>query len=115
MVQGANDCDDVAASAEGPVQRNVTIYADGAADRCPCGSGTAASGALLEAYGRLGTGQSLRHHSIVGTTFIAPVAEHRTAGGYDAVIPEVDGMAYRTGERMFVLDGGQPGTGFVLR
>ncbi len=103
-------------SAEGPVQRNVTIYADGAVDRSPCGSGTAARVALLHDDGSLGGGRKLTHHSLIDTTFSASVADVVTVDGHAAVIPEVSGMAYRTGEHTFTLDDNDPvGTGFVLR
>ena len=56
------------------------------------------------------------HHSIVGSTFVARVVEHTTEHGFAAVVPEVDGMAYRTGEHVFTLDEHDAiGTGFVLR
>ena len=85
-------------------------------DRSPCGSGTAARVALLVADGLLGPGETLRHQSIVGTTFTARIAELTTVDGRPAVIPEVDGMAYRTGEHIFILDEhDELGTGFVLR
>ena len=103
-------------SADGPVQRNVTIYADGAVDRSPCGSGTAARVALLHDDGSLAGGQTLTHHSLIDTTFVASVAEVVSIDGRAAVIPEVSGMAYRTGEHVFSLDDDDPvGTGFVLR
>ena len=103
-------------SADGPVQRNVTVYADGAVDRSPCGSGTAARVALLHGDGSLPAGQTLTHHSLIDTTFVARVADVVSADGHSAVIPEVSGMAYRTGEHVFTLDDNDPlGTGFVLR
>ena len=45
---------------DGPplVQRNVTVFADGEVDRSPCGSGTSARLALLDAEGRLGAATS---------------------------------------------------------
>jgi proline racemase len=93
-------------------QRNVTVFADGEVDRSPCGSGSSARAALLAADGALGEGRSLRHDSIVGTTFVARV----TGDGPDGVLTEVEGMAYRTGEHRFMLDPRDPlGTGFVLR
>jgi proline racemase len=52
----------------GPHQRNVTVFADGEVDRSPCGSGTSARIALLEADGRLEGGRVLTHDSIVGST-----------------------------------------------
>jgi proline racemase/trans-L-3-hydroxyproline dehydratase len=107
--------DELPDTADGPVQRNVTVYADGAVDRSPCGSGTAARVAVLAADGRLGDG-TFTHHSLIGTTFRARVADVVTADGFDAVVPEVEGMAYRTGEHTFVLDADDVlGTGFVLR
>jgi len=101
----------------GPLhQRNVTVFADGEVDRSPCGSGTSARVALLAADGQLEPGQALRHESIVGTEFLAWVAEPVSAEGRDAVITEVEGTAFRTGEHRFVLDPRDTlGTGFVLR
>jgi proline racemase len=108
--------DDLGDAADGPHQRNVTVFADGEVDRSPCGSGTCARAALLHAEGRLGSGRVLTHDSIVGTTFRAQVAETVGAEGRDAVVVEVRGAAYRTGEHRFVLDPRDPvATGFVLR
>jgi proline racemase len=104
--------DDLGQTATGPHQRNITIFADGEADRSPCGSGTSARLALLADEGRLGPGQVLRHDSIVGTTFLGRVISQDDAG----VITEVEGNAYRTGEATFTLDPRDPvGTGFTLR
>jgi len=97
-------------------QRNVAIFADGEVDRSPCGSGTSARAALLAADGRLPDGAVLEHESIVGSTFRARVVEHVTAEDRDAVVTEVEGSAYRTGEHRFLLDPRDPlGEGFVLR
>jgi proline racemase len=104
--------EDLGDSAAGPRQRNVTVFADGEVDRSPCGSGTSARMALLEADGRLAGDRVLTHESIVGTAFTARVTER--VG--DAVVTEVEGQAFRTGEHRFVLDPRDPvGTGFVLR
>ncbi len=99
-----------------PHERNVAIFADGEVDRSPCGSGTAGRVALLASDGRLGPDQVLVNDSIVGTRFRARVAAEATVGGRRAVIPEVTGMAYRTGEHTFELDPDDPlAEGFVLR
>ena len=104
--------DDLGAGADGPHQRNVTIFADGEVDRSPCGSGTSARLALLADSGELGVGQVLRHDSIVGTTFFGRVISTEA----DGVITEVQGNAYRTGTATFTLDPRDPvGTGFTLR
>jgi len=112
-------------------QRNCTVFADGEVDRSPCGSGTSARLALLHADGALGLDglATLRHDSIVGTTFLGRVTGV-TAGtgdapgtvtsadsaGKTAVQTEVRGSAYRTGEHVFTLDPDDPlGEGFQLR
>ncbi|HYJ66055.1 MAG TPA: proline racemase family protein [Nocardioidaceae bacterium] len=108
--------DDLGETVDGIRQRNVTVFADGQVDRSPCGSGTAARLALLVADGRVGEERVLTHDSIVGTTFRGRVVGETTAAGRPAVLPEVEGMAYRTGEHRFVLDPRDVvGTGFVLR
>ncbi|MFG1625145.1 proline racemase family protein [Kribbella sp. NPDC049227] len=108
--------DDLGGTDDGPHQRNVTIFADGELDRSPCGSGTSARIALLADDGRLPIGRTLKHDSIVGTTFVGRVVEHVEADGHQAVITEVTGAAYETGQATFTLDPRDPlGTGFVLR
>jgi proline racemase/trans-L-3-hydroxyproline dehydratase len=97
-------------------QRNVTVFADGEVDRSPCGSGTCARLAVLAADGRLPAGTVLRHDSIVGSTFIGRVLETHEVDGRAAVLPQVTGNAYRTGEHLFSVDPHDPLVpGFVLR
>jgi proline racemase len=97
-------------------QRNVTVFADGEVDRSPCGSGTCARLAVLADDGRLPAGGTLRHESIVGSTFIGTVLETVTVDGRPAVVPQVTGTAYRTGEHVFYIDPNDPLLpGFVLR
>ena len=97
-------------------QRNVTVFADGEVDRSPCGSGTSARLALLDASGRLPRGEELRHLSIVGSEFRARVVGEAEVAGITAVLTEVEGSAYRTGEHAFELDPDDPlGEGFLLR
>ncbi len=99
-----------------PHQRNATVFADGELDRSPCGSGTSARVATLVARGHLAPGGTLTHDSIVGSRFLARVVGSATVDGYPAVIPEVTGMAYRTGEHHFTVDPHDPLVpGFVLR
>lgn len=104
--------DDLGDTAEGVHQRNVTVFADGEVDRSPCGSGTGSRLALLADSGRMREGATLTHDSIIGTRFHGRVRQ----AGERAIIPEVEGMAYATGEHTFTLDRADPvGTGFVLR
>jgi proline racemase/trans-L-3-hydroxyproline dehydratase len=102
---------------EGPLrQRNVTVFADGEVDRSPCGSGTSARLALLDRSGRLPRGEVLVHRSIVGTEFRAYVVGDAEVEGVPAVVTEIEGSAYLTGEHVFELDPDDPlGEGFLLR
>jgi proline racemase len=105
-------------SVDGQVhQRNVTVFADGEVDRSPCGSGTCARLAVLAERGRVAAaGPTLRHESIVGSVFTGTVAATTTVAGRAAIVPQVTGMAYRTGEHRFVVDPADPLVpGFVLR
>jgi len=97
-------------------QRNVTVFADGEVDRSPCGSGTSARLALLDAGGYLARGSELLHRSIVGTQFRARVVGQADVAGRAAVVTEVEGSAYRTGRHVFELDpDDELGAGFLLR
>ncbi len=97
-------------------QRNVTVFADGEVDRSPCGSGTSARLALLDADRQLPRGEDLRHLSIVGSSFTGRVVGDVDLGGRPAVVTEVTGSAWKTGRGCFVLDPDDPlGEGFLLR
>ena len=97
-------------------QRNVTVFADGEVDRSPCGSGTSARLALLDRSGRLPRGAELRHRSIVGSEFRAWVVGDADVAGTPAVVTEVEGSAFRTGEHRFTLDPDDPlAEGFLIR
>ena len=94
--------------------RNVTVFADGEVDRSPCGSGTSARLALLDATGELPRGETLTHRGIVGSTFLGRVVGEDPDGG--GVITEVEGSAHLTGRHEFVLEPeDELGTGFLLR
>lgn len=104
--------------ADGQVcQRNVTVFADGEVDRSPCGSGTCARLAVLADEGRVAPGGPvLLHRSIIGSTFIGTVTATTAVGARAAVVPQVAGLAHRTGEHTFVVDPTDPLVpGFVLR
>ncbi len=97
-------------------QRNVTVFADGEVDRSPCGSGTSARLALLDRSGRLARGAELRHLSIVDTEFRGRVVGDAEVAGIPAVVTEVEGSAFRTGEHLFTLDPHDAlADGFLLR
>jgi trans-L-3-hydroxyproline dehydratase len=88
--------------------RNVTIFAEAEVDRSPCGTGTAAVMAVLAAMGLLGPDRTFIHESIIGTRFRGRVLRELTVGDLPAIVPEIEGSAYITGESTFLLDQHDP-------
>ncbi len=88
--------------------RNVTVFADAEVDRSPCGTGTAAVMAVLNEMGLLMEGVPFVHESIVGTTFSGRVVGRRQVGDKAAIVPEIEGAAWITGEHTFLIDGDDP-------
>ena len=77
-------------------------------DRSPCGTGTAAVMAVLAAMGILTRDQRFTHESIIGTTFRGRVVDETTVGELAAIVPEIEGEAYITGENTFLIDDRDP-------
>ena len=95
--------------------RQVCIFANGALDRSPTGTGVSAHLALLHAKGTLRVGQSLRFESILGTLLGGKIVEETQLGPYPAIIPEVEGHACLTGRHEFMIDPDDPlKDGFLL-
>ncbi len=95
--------------------RQTAIFANGALDRSPTGTGVSAHLALLHAKGTLRVGQSLRFESILGTLFGGKIVEETQLGPYPAIIPEVEGHACLTGRHEFMIDPDDPlKDGFLL-
>jgi proline racemase len=88
--------------------RNVTIFAGGQVDRSPCGTGTAAVMAVIDAMGLLGDDRSFVHESVVGTLFNGRVTGRTQVGEYHAIVAEIDGSAWITGEHTFLIDEDDP-------
>ena len=88
--------------------RNVTIFADAEVDRSPCGTGTAAVMAVVDAMGLLGTERPFVHESLIGTRFNGRVASRTQVGEYPAIVPEIEGSAWITGEHTFLVDDHDP-------
>jgi trans-L-3-hydroxyproline dehydratase len=88
--------------------RNVTIFADAEVDRSPCGTGTAAVMAVLSEMGVLSEDAPFVHESIVGTLFVGRIAGRRPVGEIAAIVPEIQGSAWITGEHTFLIDGDDP-------
>ena len=88
--------------------RNVTIFADAEVDRSPCGTGTAAVMAVIDAMGLLGDDKPFVHESLIGTRFSGRVAGRTAVGECQAIVPEIEGSAWITGEHTFLVDDDDP-------
>jgi trans-L-3-hydroxyproline dehydratase len=91
--------------------RNVTVFADAEVDRSPCGTGTAAVMAVVDAMGLLndsGSGPAFRHESLIGTVFTGRVSARTIVGEYQAIVPEIEGSAWITGEHTFLVADDDP-------
>jgi trans-L-3-hydroxyproline dehydratase len=88
--------------------RNVTIFAEAEVDRSPCGTGTAAVMAVIDAMGLLDDERPFVHESLIGTRFSGRVASRTIVGDYPAIVPEIEGSAWITGEHTFIVDDDDP-------
>jgi trans-L-3-hydroxyproline dehydratase len=96
--------------------RNVCVFAEGEVDRSPTGTGVSGRLALEHARGQLAVGQPFTIEGILGTTFTGRVVRETTFGGYAAVVPEVSGRAWITGQHEFLIAPDDPlRGGFILR
>ncbi len=96
--------------------RNVCIFAEGEVDRSSTGSGVSARAALHHAKGELNQNENITIESILGTTMDVQVVETTEYGPHKAVIPEVTGTAFITGQNEFYFDPNDPlKNGFILR
>jgi proline racemase len=96
------------AHSEGADLRNVTIFADAEVDRSPCGTGTCAVMAVLDGMALLPDDRPFVHEGIVDTTFRGRVLRRTTVGEWPAIVPELEGSAWFTGEHHFVVDDADP-------
>jgi proline racemase len=95
---------------------NICVFAAGQVDRSPTGSGVTARLALMHRRGQIAIGQSKSFRSVTGAEFTGRVLATTTAGMHPAVIAEVGGEAFYSGEASFVREPADPlGGGFLLR
>ena len=95
-------------SSEGADLRNVTIFAEAEVDGSPCGTGTCAVMAVLAGMGVLGPENAFVHESILGTRFRGRVVRETLVAGTAAIVPEIEGEAWITGEHAFLIDENDP-------
>ncbi len=96
--------------------RNVCIFADGQVDRSPTGTGVSGRAAIHMAKDDLKKHQPITIESILGTTMSVEIVEKTVFGPHAAVIPEVTGTAFITGEnRLYIDPEDELKDGFIFR
>ena len=96
--------------------RNVCVFANGEVDRSPTGSGVSGRMAIHHARNEIEIGEKMKIESIVGSIFTGSVIEEIDFGPFKAIIPEVEGEAFITGQHTFLIDPDDPyKEGFFLR
>ncbi|MCB9305951.1 MAG: 4-hydroxyproline epimerase [Lewinellaceae bacterium] len=88
--------------------RNAVFYGDKAIDRSPCGTGTSARMAQWYAKGKLKTGETFIHESIIGSRFTGRIEEETTLNGLPAIVPSIEGWAIIHGFNHLLLDDDDP-------
>jgi proline racemase len=98
LAEGADGLETVAAVAIRP----------GKVDRSPTGTALSARMAVLDARGRMRTGDRLRARSLIGSTFDGRILGETTVGTRRAIRPEISGRAWITGIHQHMLDPADP-------
>jgi proline racemase len=95
--------------------RNVTVGAKGSVDLSASATSTSAVMAVLDAMGLLPHGDPFVHEGLGGALLRGRVVGRSRVGETPAVLTEIEGSAWITGEHTFVLDDDDPfreGLGF---
>ena len=77
-------------------------------DRSPGGTATAAVMAVLDAMGLLADDRQFVHESITGALFRGRATRRTIVGEIPAIVAEIEGNAWITGEHTFLLDDDDP-------
>ena len=88
--------------------RNVAIDTSGAADVSASAMGTSAVMAVLDAMGLLPDGEPFVHEGLSGTLLRGRVVGRSRVGDSSALVTEIEGSAWVTGEHTLLLDDDDP-------
>ena len=88
--------------------RHAVAIRPGKIDRSATGTGVSARLALLHAREAIAPGESLRARSIIDSCFTGRIEGETAVGGMMAILPSVEGRAWRTGDRTILVDPGDP-------
>ncbi|MCK5324550.1 MAG: proline racemase family protein, partial [Woeseiaceae bacterium] len=88
--------------------RHAVAIRPGKIDRSPTGTGVSARLALLHARQAIAPGESLLARSIIDSQFIGRIEAETMVGELPAIVPSIEGRAWRTGTRQIYVDPGDP-------
>jgi proline racemase len=88
--------------------RTVTVTSAGIVNRSPSGTGMAALMSVLDAMGLLPEDGRFVLEGIAGSVFRGRVASRTMVADLPAILPEIEGTAWITGEHAFVIDEEDP-------
>jgi proline racemase len=88
--------------------RAVAVLCGGAAGRSPSGTGMAAVMAVLDAMGLLDEDVSFDQEGLLGARFGGRVVGRTAVGELPAIVPEIEGAAWITGEHVWLADDADP-------
>jgi proline racemase len=83
--------------------RSAVVRAHGGVERSPSGTGTAAVMAVLDAMGLLSEDVPFVHEGLAGLSFEGRVASRTRVGPAEAIVAEIGGAAFITGDHHFTL------------
>jgi len=95
-------------SSEKLIHKNCVVFGNNQVDRSPCGSGTSAMLALKYFNNQIKINESFINESIIGTKFTGKVVEEVKVGNFDAIIPEIQGKSFITGNHHFIINNNDP-------
>ena len=88
--------------------RNSCVVNPGKLDRSPTGTGCSALMAVLHVKGLMKVGETYIGRSVIDSKFIGRIAGETTVGNHKAIIPQITGRAWISGQSTLMLDPDDP-------
>jgi trans-L-3-hydroxyproline dehydratase len=88
--------------------RNSCVINPGKLDRSPTGTGCSALMAVLHAKGLMAVGDTYIGRSVIDSKFVGRIASETTVGNHKAIIPQITGRAWISGQTTLLLDPDDP-------
>ena len=88
--------------------RNACVVSPGKLDRSPTGTGCSALMAVLHAKGLMKVGDTYIGRSVIDSKFIGRIGGETNLGNHKAIIPQITGRAWISGQTTLLLDPDDP-------